>query len=260
MKMKKILLASGCSFTDENFESPVHPEMDTSWPKWPELLANKLDMKCINLAMNGGGNEYIYSSLLDQILKTKDKSQIGLVIPAWTQCQRKDYQLYAVGYRRSERFDPHGEVFGWVRKSLRYMISLQIVCERYNIPLKQFQMLNLFDGWIHGLQKTDAERIKNKDNPDFVKRYNYQGLNPKKDQAKCQQLMLSYDSYINAENFLGWPTLKIFGGFNVEEETLKDPNKIYPNYLTDLLVSNLDTHPNGKGQQKIAEFLYDRLG
>ena len=221
MKMKKILLASGCSFTDENFESPVHPEMDTSWPKWPELLANKLDMKCINLAMNGGGNEYIYSSLLDQILKTKDKSQIGLVIPAWTQCQRKDYQLYAVGYWRSERFDPHGEVFGWVRKSLRYMISLQIVCERYNIPLKQFQMLNLFDGWIHGLQKTDAERIKNKDNPDFIPTYKYQGLNPKKDQAKCQQLMLSYDSYINAENFLGWPTLKIFGGFNVEEETLK---------------------------------------
>ena len=260
MKMKKILLASGCSFTDENFESPVHPEMDTSWPKWPELLANKLDMKCINLAMNGGGNDYIYSSLLDQILKTKDKSQIGLVIPAWTQCQRKDYQLYAVGYWRSERFDPHGEVFGWVRKSLRYMISLQIVCERYNIPLKQFQMLNLFDGWIHGLQKTDAERIKNKDNPDFVKLYNYQGLNPKKDQAKCQQLMLSYDSYINAENFLGWPTLKIFGGFNVEEETLKDPNKIYPNYLTDLLVSNLDTHPNAKGQEKITEFLYDRLG
>ena len=260
MKMKKILLASGCSFTDENFESPVHPEMDTSWPKWPELLANKLDMKCINLAMNGGGNEYIYSSLLDQILKTKDKSQIGLVIPAWTQCQRKDYQLYAVGYWRSERFDPHGEVFGWVRKSLRYMISLQIVCERYNIPLKQFQMLNLFDGWIHGLQKTDAERIKNKDNPDFIPTYKYQGLNPKKDQAKCQQLMLSYDSYINAENFLGWPTLKIFGGFNVEEETLKDPNKIYPNYLTDLLVSNLDTHPNAKGQEKITEFLYDRLG
>ena len=90
--MKKILLASGCSFTDENFESAVHPEMICEWPKWPELLAKKLDMDYVNLGQNGGGNEYIYSSLLEQILKTEDKSQIGLVIPAWTQCQRKDYQ------------------------------------------------------------------------------------------------------------------------------------------------------------------------
>ena len=58
--MKKILLVSGCSFTDKNFYSGVHPEMDTSYPKWPELLAKKLDMDCINLGQNGAGNEYIY--------------------------------------------------------------------------------------------------------------------------------------------------------------------------------------------------------
>ena len=257
--MKKILLASGCSFTDENFESPVHPELDCSWPKWPEILANKLDMECINLGHNGGGNEYIYSTLLEQILKTKDKSQIGLVIPAWTQCQRKDYQESYLGAWRQKRIDDPGDVFSWVRKSLRYMISLQLICERYNIPLKQFQMLNLFDGWIRGLKKTDAEVIANKDNPFFNQYYKYPGLNPIKDQAKCQQLMLDAESYINVKDFIGWPTLKIFGGFNIEEDTLRDPNKIYPNYLTDLLVSRFDVHPNGKGHKKIAEFLYDRL-
>ena len=140
------------------------------------------------------------------------------------------------------------------------MISLQIVCERYNIPLKQFQMINLFDGWIHGLGKTDKEILKNKDNPDFVKQYKYPGVDPIKDREKCQKLMLNYDSYINEESFIGWPTLKIFGGFNIEEETLRDRTKPYPNYLRDLLVSDFDTHPNKKGHEKIAEFLYDRLG
>ncbi len=90
--MKKILLVSGCSFTVEEYISAIHPDMDCSWPKWPELLSKKLGMDYINLGQNGGGNEYIYSSLLEQILKTEDKSQIGLVMPAWTQCQRKDYQ------------------------------------------------------------------------------------------------------------------------------------------------------------------------
>ena len=287
MKMKKILLVSGCSFTDENFISPIHPKMDCSWPKWPEVLAKKLDMEYINLAKNGGGNEYIYSTILEYILQTKDKSQIGLVMPAWTQCQRKDYELFAPlsiksltqnkvyeksfdpgywsrkypqGFWKSMRFDTHGEIFGWVKKSLRYMISLQIVCERYNIPYKQFQMLNLFDGWIRGLRKTDAEVIKNKNNPVFNLYYKYPGLNPIKDQANCRQLMLDGEPYINVENFIGWPTIKAFGGFYVEEEVLRDPNKSYPNYLTDLLVSKLDVHPNAKGHQAIAEFLYDRLG
>jgi len=63
--MKKILLVSGCSNTDKNFYSELHPEMDCSWPKWPELLAEKLNMDCVNLAKSGAGNEYIYSSLLD---------------------------------------------------------------------------------------------------------------------------------------------------------------------------------------------------
>ena len=63
--MKKILLASGCSMTDSNYVSETNPEIDCSWPKWPELIAKKLDMECINLGRNGAGNEYIYSSLLE---------------------------------------------------------------------------------------------------------------------------------------------------------------------------------------------------
>ena len=89
--MKKILLVSGCSYTTHNFISVMHPDLDgLSWPKWPELLANKLDMECVNLAYSGAGNEFIYSSLFDYIT-TNDTSNIGLVIAAWSQNQRKDF-------------------------------------------------------------------------------------------------------------------------------------------------------------------------
>ena len=121
--MKKKLLASGFRFRLEYYISAIHPDMECSWPKWPELLSKKLGMDYINLGQNGGGNEYIYSSLLEQILKTEDKSQIGLVIPAWTQCQRKDYQQGYAGRWVQKRIDPDGDVFSYLRKDLRYMIS-----------------------------------------------------------------------------------------------------------------------------------------
>ena len=58
--MKKVLLVGGCSFTANNFETLVHPEMDTSWQMWPQLLAKKLDMQLVNVAISGAGNEQIF--------------------------------------------------------------------------------------------------------------------------------------------------------------------------------------------------------
>jgi len=263
MPMKKILLASGCSFTTPNFISELHPKLDCSWPKWPELLAKKLDMDCINLGQNGAGNEYIYSSLLEKILEIKDKSQIGLVIPAWTQSQRIDYQVNSKGIWKNERYNPNGDVFSFVKKSLRYMLSLQILCERYNIPYKQCQMISLFDGWINGLWKTDIERYSNRNDPNFKLGYAYPGNDPEKDRKRCQQIMLEYETYINVKNFIGWPLVTELGGHTVEVPTLRHNAKSADDdkeWITDYLISNIDLHPNEKGHKVIAEFLYDRLG
>ena len=32
--MKKILLASGCSYTTHNYNSHYHTDMKCDWPKW----------------------------------------------------------------------------------------------------------------------------------------------------------------------------------------------------------------------------------
>lgn len=58
--MKKILIVSGDSFSDKNFRTWIHPELDTSWPKWPEIVAERMNMDCINLAKSGASNDYIY--------------------------------------------------------------------------------------------------------------------------------------------------------------------------------------------------------
>jgi len=274
--MKKILLASGCSMTDSNYVSDTNPEIDCSWPKWPELIAKKLDMECINLGRSGAGNEYIYSTLLDKILEKKD--QIGLVMVGWTQCQRKDYQQWNIWTER--RYDPDGDVFGWLRKTLRYMISLQLVCENYNIPYKQFQMINLFDGWTNGLYKTDQELRKNRNDPKYEFQIRYPG-DRDKDRRTLQKILMDYEPYINAKNFIGWPTHFDLGGYCIEDKTIRKTRKeltelwnisltskkkereLIENgyeYYKKLVISEWDQHPNEKGHQKIAEFLYDRLG
>ena len=65
--MKKILLVSGCSFTTNIYESAHHPDLVADWPKWPELLAKKLDMSCLNVGKSGAGLEYIYTSIAKNI-------------------------------------------------------------------------------------------------------------------------------------------------------------------------------------------------
>ena len=243
--MRKILLASGCSNTEKDFQSDFHPDMDCSWPKWPELLAEKLNMDCVNLGKSGAGNEYIYRSLLDYITRN-DTSNIGLVIPAWTQCQRKDYQESNLGRWTNARVDPHGDVFSWIRKSLDYFLSFQILCEKYNLPYIHVHMLHLYMDWLNGLKFKDLDPLNLKG---F--RHVYPG-DVKEDTKKIIKIIDDYEDKINIKKFIGWPISNEYGGVCLQPDLISLPQKTR--------ISNLDNHPNKLGQEKIMEFIYDRLG
>ena len=142
----KYLIVSGDSFTHKDMRSGCYPDMDTSWPKWPELLGKKLNMEVINLAYSGAGNEYIFSTLQDCIVDIP-KEQIGLVIAAWSQAQRGDFQTGYTNDNRSwgqQRVDEHGDLIYFVRRSLRYFLAFQHMCERYDLPYFQTQMIDLY--------------------------------------------------------------------------------------------------------------------
>ena len=250
--MKKILLVSGCSNTEKDFISSAHPDLDTSWPKWPELLAKKLDMYCVNLAKSGMGNEYIYTTLLRYI--TTSNCHLGLVIPAWTQCQRKDFQKK--GYWWNQRIDPDGDVFSWMRRSLDTYLNFQMLCEKYNLPYMQVQMLSPYQDWLNGLLPAEND-------PKYYKgfRHRYPG-NEEKDNKKLIKMIGDYENLLDTKKFLGWPLSHEYGGYSLQKKLIGIRSKktgVFKNVNLDTMISNLDHHPNAKGHEKIAEFIYERL-
>jgi len=264
--MKK-LIVSGCSYTAKDYISSAHPEMDCSWPKWPEMLAKKLDMEIVNLAFNGAGNRFILQTLLEAIERTP-KDEIGLVLAAWSQSNRDDWQEYyphmsfknerfVTGYKwQNSRLNRPGDVFSWVRETLLGYVTLQNVCKRYNIPYKQFQMIELFDTWLAGLKRTEKEQLEG------LPRYEYKG-DKVKDKKELIKIIKDYKQFIDTDNVIGWPQTKDFTdkvcypiSFSITKNVI-DKN-IIDNI--DNVIGVIDEHPNAKGQEKIARFIHDRLG
>ena len=252
--MKKTLLVSGDSYTDQDWLSEFHPELDTSWPKWPEILAKKLNMNCVNLGKAGAGNEYIYSSLLDYISNPLiSKDSIGLVIAGWSQIQRKDYQQGQYGRWTNLRNDPHGDAFSLANKSLKFYLSFQYLCEKFNLNYYQVQMINFHSDLLGGLKYGHGMIYDNPSLNNKVIEYQY---DKEKDEKRVLKCILSYDKKINTDKFIGWPIAGELGGFTLCSQA----TPIFDRNDKSVKVSDLDDHPNAKGQLKIAEYIHDRLG
>ena len=88
---KKVLVCIGDSWTDDNFNSSVYPDMDTNWPKWPEHLAKYLDMDLINLGQSGSGNQQIFNKAVDV---TNYADNIGGVVCMWSEPDRIDFEVH----------------------------------------------------------------------------------------------------------------------------------------------------------------------
>lgn len=232
--MKKILLVSGCSWCDPGFKSDYHPNMWTKWPKWPEILAEKLDMELINLGRSGAGNEYISVSIVERIMSMtqEQRNNIGLVIPAWSKIFRRDYEVSSAFEKTmwwSLRWDTHGDMYYLARKFLRQVFLLQTFLESYNIPYKSVQTIS-----IYRVNNVEMRHMQVKPSDEEILK------------------MLVHHPLFNAikdEHFLGWPCWDELGGNNLED-LLKQP---------DHFVSNEDWHPNAAGQEFLAEKIYEDL-
>jgi hypothetical protein len=249
--MKKFLIVSGCSWGDPNFISAEHPDMDTSWKMWPEIVSEKLDMQLINLCKSGQGQEYIYSTILDTVQEIP-ASEIGLVIPAWTTAPRRDYQPSGFSNKRqiwtADQFDWRGCIEYWIDKSIRHYYSFQCIMEFYRIPYKQIQMISLYTGYMWEQFKRkgiDVGCNETKLHPDnYTWAQNYKKL--------CREQVLNspyFNKINNTGHFLNWGD----GDKVFDADVIQGTGTIER-------ISKLDAHPNGRGQQQIAEFIYDRLG
>ena len=248
--MKK-LIVSGDSNTDLSFRSVFHPEMDFSYKKWPQHLAEHLGMELVCLGKMGKGNQYIYHSLFDEIIKTP-KDEIGLVVAGWSQAMRKDWQEDDRWV--STQVEQDGDLLSWVNKSLRHFISFQILCEKYDLPYIHFQMTDLFEAYLGGLQASDE--------PDWgLPHFQPYPGDKRKDEEKILNRIFEYYKHIN--NFVGWPGLRKpyadagFGGFNVLEK-LMGPT-FDAQMESGFQISEEDDHPNEAGHKAIADLLIKEL-
>ena len=87
--LSKYVLASGCSYTNPNYVSQHHKDLDCSWPKWPKIVANNLGLEDINVAVNGCDNKHIVDSLLPHIVSHPE--DIAVVMVGWSETWRQSF-------------------------------------------------------------------------------------------------------------------------------------------------------------------------
>ena len=250
---RKKLIVSGCSYTD-NYAATQNLE---PFKLWPELLAEKLDMDCINLAKCGFGNKAIYTTLTERIINEKN---IGLVIPMWTEFQRVSFLMpnskgedtwvcflpertileadwqdkffkppkkntkklesrYIISrFFRNNKMDNLGAA---VSESLNYMYALQTICKSQ---------------WIPHLQIQGTHPIMSKNSK----------VGKQQDKDLSNHIIDSCFIDRIERNFIGWPIVGNIGGYSANS-IMKDNHRIGVE----------DSHPNMLGHARISEVLYN---
>ena len=226
------LIVSGCSYTD-NIWIDSH-----GFTPWPEKLAEKLGMECINLGASGAGNEHILSSLMDMMFE-KD---IGLMIAMWTQPARMDFPSFgarsAKGWVHVHMNDnPHFS--DWKHDTRRIFRQIQIgtfptLMDKSVRECYMFQLMMESLG-IPYLQIQGCKPCFGADEHVFLR-----GL-----------LKGKFTDKMNENMFIGWPIMSELGGTHIDQVLDDiDPDR------KKLRISEWDTHPNEEGHKVIVDYLH----
>ena len=243
------LLAGGCSWTQKNIYITKHPEMDCSWPKWPELVIGDWD-EVVNLGQGGAGQDYIIPTLMNYIMLNDDVSHIIIQLSSWYRWRtpggfyhNPTLALYAerAGYKVNPTC-PHTtllrmaeieDFFPTSYKSIElrlnnYLILLNALtelCLYKDIKLIAFQGLKFANSKLVNI---DRHAYKY-----FVKHELFHKLDILNNSGKIE--------------FLNWPFVDTMS---------KSMDKILPSYEEgNYRISPFDNHPSEKGHRFIAEWI-----
>jgi hypothetical protein len=263
------LLAGGCSFTDASF---YPPEAGNNYPKWPALLAKKLNIsKTVNTGMAGGSNEHMFGSVFDNVLTSKPKV-VALLMTSWDRVTPYGYCVnpFEVAELLIEKKYPSGQIpvdtvntlldhgrKEWllshyvikyhmtmaeiINSNLRMLYALQEVCKDQSIDLLVAQA---FDP-IRYSATTKLRRIS---------------LMPHDPKIGLQ--LLFPRTVLNSVYFnkIDWDKICIGGPF-FKEINGQCMNDIIWKHSTPELREQLwipiDGHPSAKGHEAIAQIFYD---
>ena len=251
---RKKLIAIGCSYTHHNLRSFRSPNLDFDFPRWPQYLADMLDMECVNLGNSGQGNEYMLAKVLDVI----DEKNIGLVVIMWSEWPRLDFET-GEGYLGWNTFHPHRA------NSLgKFPINIeakQNISKYLNFKAKSMKSLRTFFLAQELLKNVQYLMIQGTE--EFAEDVSFGKLadgsfktfkaGPADHEIGIKEF-ISHPLFkkIDENKFIGWPIFKRIGGYNIDSllDKLDPSGKIYR-------MSMEDTHPNKKGHQYIGEMLFN---
>ena len=231
---RKKLIAIGCSFTSHYLTSNQSPNLNFDFPRWPQHLADMLDMECVNLGKSGAGNDYILAKTVDATLKEKN---IGLVVLMWSEWRRVGFQRFRDSNKWTHAIP--NDVEDWKKP----------VLEKQN---KFHATRNTLRTFIH------AEKILSDIPYMFIQ--GTQAIFFRKHLTRrdvsTEILKSPYLDYIEnniSDKFIGWPIMSEIGGYCMDDIL----NKKGPTRL-EYRISSYDAHPNAAGHKFIAEFLYEK--
>ena len=261
---KKKLITAGCSYTADYALSQGIEQ----FPPWPSLLAEKLDMECIDVSKIANGNKAIFSTVIDEVVSQKN---IGLAIPMWSEFQRVSFYIGEVGISKQiadkdlwSCFHPDRDYLdGEWRDQFYDSPEKNTVKQDYVYKVSKV----LRENGLNGLRGGTYDSIRmmysfqticeNLDIP-YLQVQGCLPIMSKTDnrgqKALCENILDScYFDKMNKKTFLGWPIMPQISGFNIDHHLdLIDPDR------TTLRISPEDTHPNGEAHEIISEVLYDK--
>ena len=243
------LLVCGCSWSDPNFFTNLHPELDCNWPKWPELLEGPWD-KIVNLSKGGSGLDLQVPLMMKYIMLNDDVSHIIYQLSSWHRwttpsgyrqnpclaksmhTKREDSVLKDALRPSLERMEEIEKMFPTNYRSIMLRIDNSLVLLNALIDLCLYKNIK-FIGW----QGIHFSNTKDKSLDKFTYKYFIQ-----------HELFHRLDDLQNHGKieFINWPLV----------DNMADSMEIILPRSTNFRVSVIDAHPNANGQRFIAQWIH----
>jgi hypothetical protein len=255
MKNKKYLVTSGCSFTD-GFNMAEKGS-------WAYYLSNMLELKLVNKARGGSGNEYISDSVIIELMNHPEIRENCVVGVAWSSFSRLMNPIYDGNHNMLDTIQPFdfietngekgkyyehrktGEVFFrdilfCVYKTYMAIAKLNYFLDYYNIPYF----------YIDAMSPNKVKKINNGeyDEVQIINGYSNQSIinigmrewpNNYKDVINDNFNSIIFKNYLNV---CGYHTILEFMVTDYDRYNKGNPG-----------------HPNDVASKEIAHFIYNQI-
>lgn len=261
--MSKILLAAGCSYTDNNYLSldSTAPERG-GWKMWPEIVAKELNLVPVNIGVSGSNNDFIFNSIMDIIAIIGD--QIDTVAVLWTTADRLPFfyhtlhpfaEMYIQNMNsRSDDLQswmdnrPGGSIVEEFFRGKNFNLDLMMNHWMKGTLRKMFQLMQICDHMGYKLVMAQG--------PAYFSEKPFNDTNPPKritTEMKTSAFMNnSYFTYLekHRNRIIGWPFLPELGGWDLD---------LFRSKYQNTTVSEKDFHPNRYGQEIFADLFLNKI-